>query len=60
MTYFKNENHTSGGEEVRGPLWEGGKDLANSTIGDSLFWDVEHSCRALEPIEAWVAEHQGH
>ncbi|KAG0652930.1 Oxidase ustYa [Hyphodiscus hymeniophilus] len=24
----------------------------------SVSWDVEHSCRALAPIEQWVAEHQ--
>ena len=26
--------------------------------GPSVFWDVEHSCRAMAPIQEWVAAHQ--
>ena len=36
----------------------GNPDLVARNRGLVGFWDVEHSCRALEPIEDWVAAHQ--
>ena len=33
-------------------------DLVARVKSASVFWDVEHSCRALPPIEEWVAAHQ--
>lgn len=33
-------------------------DLLPRVRSASVSWDVEHSCRALAPIEEWVAAHQ--
>jgi hypothetical protein len=59
MTYLTNENHTKGRDVTESPSDWFGNDLEAWTKGDSVFWDVEHSCRALEPIENWAAGHQG-
>ena len=60
MTYFRNENHNisrrDGNESPADDF--GNNDMQPRAGGDSFFWDVEHSCRALEPIDEWVAAHQ--
>ena len=33
-------------------------DLVARMESGSVSWDVDHSCRALAPIEEWVAAHQ--
>ena len=33
-------------------------DIGAVAMSSSVYRDVEHSCRALAPIEDWVASHQ--
>jgi hypothetical protein len=60
MTYFGHENHNmsrrDGSESPADGF--GNNDVQARAGAASVFWDVEHSCRALEPIEEWVAAHQ--
>jgi hypothetical protein len=55
MIYFSNESY---GMKVSSDSFEN-PELIARTKRPSVNWDVEHSCRALEPIEEWVAAHQG-
>jgi hypothetical protein len=59
MTYFWNENRTSRRDGLESPAdGIGNYDVQVRAGGATHFWDVEHSCRALEPIEGWAAAHQ--
>ena len=59
MIYLTKENYNNERDGTESLSDWFGSDLEARTDGASVFWDVEHSCRALEPIENWVAEHQG-
>jgi hypothetical protein len=58
MTYYLDGNMTSQVDGARGEMTKDGMNYLQARSTVSHFWDVEHSCRALEPIEAWVAGHQ--
>ena len=59
MTYWWNNNYTTSlpdGTQVH-------SDWFNAATGEErekssfVFWDIEHSCRMQEPIDAWIEKH---
>jgi len=59
MTYWWNKDYTSrqsDGREVHSD-WFNNLSLDDRATNSSVFWNIEHSCRMFEPIEAWVEKH---
>jgi 16S rRNA G966 N2-methylase RsmD len=61
MTYFSTNSQDAGFPDSTGigSRRIGSPAFEAQSRGASSFWDVEHSCRALEPIEDWVKAYQG-
>ena len=59
MTYRWNQNYTTSlldGTKVHSDWFNAATD-AERAKGSFVYWDIEHSCRMQEPIDAWIEKH---